>query len=112
MMTKTGIQVTHYCTVFKYIPPIPYNNANSQDGMIVSGTGVDLAPKFVLSGNSKDKVEKLIPPDELLMDNLETSLAAMVDKSHVNTCEAIVDRFIKPRASTMFGHRVYSMDGP
>ena len=46
------------------------------------------------------------------MDNLETSLANTVDKSTGNTDEAIVGRFIKPIASTMFGYLVYSMNGP
>ena len=46
------------------------------------------------------------------MDNLETSLATTVDKARGNTSGAIVERFIKPRASKMFGHPVYSMDDP
>ena len=35
-----------------------------------------------------------------------------MDKALGNTSEAIVKRFIKPRASTMFGHPVYSLYGP
>ena len=46
------------------------------------------------------------------MDNLETSLANTVDKSSGNTDGAIVGRFIKPIASTMFGYLVYSLNGP
>ena len=45
------------------------------------------------------------------MDNLETSLATTVDKYCVNIGGAIVERFIKPRESTMFSHLVYSLDG-
>ena len=46
------------------------------------------------------------------MDNLETSLTTTADKAHGNAVRAIVERFIKPRASTIFGHPVYFMDGP
>ena len=46
--------------------------------------------KFVLPGNSTEKVEEKIPPDALLVDNLETSLATTVDKSHGNTVRDIV----------------------
>ena len=57
------------------------------------------AHNFVLPGNSKDKVGKETPPDAFIMDNLETLLATIVDKSHGNTSGAIVNRLIKPRAS-------------
>ena len=33
-------------------------------------------------------------------------------KARGNTCGAIVDSFIKPRALTIFGHPVYVLDGP
>ena len=46
------------------------------------------------------------------MDNLETSLDTTVDKARGNTSGAIVERFIKTRVSTIFGHPVYSLDGP
>ena len=46
------------------------------------------------------------------MDNLETSLAATVDKARGNSSRAIVNRFIKPRASTIFGSLEYSMYEP
>ena len=46
------------------------------------------------------------------MDNLETSLATTVDKSYGNTRVSILERFIKPRELTIFGHPVYSLDGP
>ena len=46
------------------------------------------------------------------MDNMQTSLATIVDKASGNTDGTIMDRFIKPRSSTMFGHSVYSLDGP
>ena len=46
------------------------------------------------------------------MDNLETSLAAIVDKALGNTSGAIVGGVIKPIASTIFGHPVHSLDGP
>ena len=72
----------------------------------------EAAPKLVFSGHSNEKTEKETSPDALIMDNLLTSLATTVDKSHVNTIGSIVERFIKPRASTMFGYPVYSLDGP
>ena len=34
-----------------------------------------------------------------------------MDKNHGNTSGEIVDRFIKPRASTIFVHPLYSLDG-
>ena len=51
----------------------------------MAGTGVNLAPKFVLPGNSKEKFGKEIPPDALLVDNLETSLATTMYKARGNT---------------------------
>ena len=35
-----------------------------------------------------------------------------MDKDHGNTGGSIMDSFIKPRASTMFGSPVYSIGGP
>ena len=52
------------------------------------------------------------PPDPLIMDNLETLLATTFDKACGNTSGAIVEIFIKPRASTMVGHPVYFLGGP
>ena len=64
-----------------------------------------MAPKFVFPGKRKEKIGKKIPPDLLLLDNLETSLAITMNGS-------ILERFIKPRASTMFGYPLYFLDGP
>ena len=69
------------------------------------------APKLVPPGNSREKVVKETPQDSLMKYNLKTSLATCVDKACGNTIGAIVERFIKPRASTMFGHAVYYLDG-
>ena len=46
------------------------------------------------------------------MDNFKTSIATTVDKTRGNTSGLIVERFIKPRLSTIFGHPVYSLDVP
>ena len=46
------------------------------------------------------------------MDNLETLLATIVDTACGNKGGFIVERLIKPRASTIFCHPVYSLDGP
>ena len=73
---------------------------------------MNTAPKFVLLGHSKDKIGKETPPDVLIMDNLETFLDTRVYKARINKSGAIVERFTKPRSSTMFGHLVYLMDGP
>ena len=67
-----------------------------------------MASNVFLPGNSKEKVGKETPTDTLIMDNLETSLATIVDKAHGNTGGSIVERFIKPIASTIFGHLVLS----
>ena len=48
----------------------------------------------------------------MIMENLEIFLATTVDKACGNVSGSIVDRFIKPRASTILVHRAYSMDGP
>ena len=44
----------------------------------------------------------------LIMDNLETSL----DKARGKKSGAIVESLIKPIASTIFGHPVYSLNVP
>ena len=43
---------------------------------------------------------------------MDTFLATIVDKSSVNTNGSIVERFIKPRSSTIFGQLEYSLDVP
>ena len=70
------------------------------------------APKFVPTGHRKEKVGKETPLDALIMNNLKTSLATTVNKARGNTSGAIVERFIKPRASTMSEHLLYSLDVP
>ena len=80
-MNESG--TTLYC--FQIRPPIPQNNVNYKDGTIVSGKGVNLAPKPFLPGNSKEKVGKEILPDALLLYNLDMSLATTMDKACGNT---------------------------
>ena len=70
MMLKTGMEVAQYYSVFKYGPPRPQNDINSQDKTIVVGQRVNLAPKFVIRGKSKDKVSKESPPDAFIVDKL------------------------------------------
>ena len=53
MMRKTGIKVAQDYTIFNHVLQIPYNNVNYQDITIVTGIGVNLALKCVLSGNSE-----------------------------------------------------------
>ena len=101
-----------YYTVFNYRPPIPQKYLKSQDIKNSVRDRDKVAPKFVLSRHSKEKTEKFTSLDALIMDNLEKSLATTVDKARGNTSGAIVEIFVKPRASTMFGHTVYSLDGP
>ena len=48
----------------------------------------------------------------LIIYYLEKLLATTVDKACGNASGSIVERFIKPRASTIFGHPEYSLDGP
>ena len=112
MMLKIGMKIAQYYSVFNYRPPISHNNVKSQDRSIVAVTGVDLETELFLPDKIKEKVGNEIPPYSLLMDNLETSLVTTVDKFSDNTFGSIVGRFIKPRASTMFCHPVYLLDGP
>ena len=58
------------------------------------------------------KLESNPHPDALIMDNLETFLATTVDKARGNTSVSIVESFIKPRASTIFGRLEYYLDVP
>ena len=48
----------------------------------------------------------------MIVNNPDTSLSTTVNKAHGNLNRAILERFIKPRSSSIFGHPVYSMDGP
>ena len=52
------------------------------------------------------------PSYSLIMDNLDKYLAKPVGRVCGNTSLSIVKIFIKPRASTIFVHLVYSLDGP
>ena len=70
------------------------------------------APNLFCPGHIKEEVWKEPPPYTLIMDNMETSLATTVYKARGNTSGDIVERFIKPRASTMFGNPVYLLYGP
>ena len=58
MMLKTVMEVAQYYIVFNYGPPIPQKYLNTQDRTIVTGPGMNPAPKFVLPGHSKEKNEK------------------------------------------------------
>ena len=78
----------------------------NQDRTIVAGPGMKPAPKLVPLGHRKDKVDKETPPDALIMNHLETFLSTTVNKACANTCGSIVEKFIKPRSSTMFGQPV------
>ena len=98
-------------TIFNYGTPSPQKDLKSQDITIVSGPGMNPEPKFVLPGYIKEKVGKEPPIDVLTMYNLEILLSTTVDKSRGNSIGSIVERFIKPRASTLFFHPEYSLDG-
>ena len=112
MMMIKGMEVAQYYTVFNYGPPITQKCLKPQDRTIVSLPGMKLVPEFFLPGNSKEKVGKETTPDFSIMDCLENFLAKTLDQARGNTSGAIVERFIKPIASTMFGNPVYLMDGP
>ena len=71
-----------------------------------------MASKFVLPGINKAKFGREIPPDALLVDNLETSLATTVDTSNGNIGRAIGDRYVKPEALAIFVHPGYLIGGP
>ena len=78
----------------------------------MAGPGVKRAPILVNPGNNEGNFGQEPPLDALIMDNLETSLETTVDKARGTSNEAIVERFIKHRASTIFVHLTYSLDGP
>ena len=70
-----------------------------------------LATFVFLPGKSKEKVGKETLPNVLIMINLEASLRITVDKDCGNSSGAIIEKFIKPRASKMFVHPEYCLDG-
>ena len=83
-----------------------------KDKKIGAGPWVKLAPILVTLGNNEGKVRKEPPPDALIMDNLETSLATTLHKAHGNANVSMVKRYIKSTDSTIFDHPAYSLDGP
>ena len=93
------------------LSPIPQKDLNPQDITIVSRPGMKPAPNIFLPGHSKEKFVKETPPYTLIMDNLETFLSTTVNKDRRKTSGAIVERFIKNRASTIFGNPVYFLYG-
>ena len=58
VMMKTGMEVSQDYTVFNYGPSIPHKYVNHQERKKVPGLGVKTALRFVLPGNSNDKVGK------------------------------------------------------
>ena len=110
MMLKIGLRVAQDYTVFNYGPPSQQKDLNPQDRKILAGTGMKPAQNVL--GIAKRKLGRNPPPYVLIMDNLETSLDTTWDKARGNTSGDIVERLIKPRVSKIFGHPVYSLDGP
>ena len=106
MILKTGIKVAQYYTVLKYGPLRPQNNVKSQDRTIVSDTGVDLETTTFLPGNSKEKVGKEIPPICVAHGLLGNIIGRHSVQGLWEHIQSILERFIKPRASTIFGHPV------
>ena len=90
MMLKIGMEVDQYYTIFNYRPPSPQKYLKSQGRKIVAQAGMMPAPKHFLPGHSKEKIRKEPPPDALIVDNLEKSLATTVNKSRGNASGAIV----------------------
>ena len=97
---------------FNYGPLSPQKDLKSQIRTIVAQAGMNLAPTLFLPGYRKEKIEKKPTPDMLIMDNLEILMATTVDKTRGKKIGAIVDRFIKPKASTIFIHPVYPLYEP
>ena len=64
-----------------------------------------------MPGNTKGGFGQENLSDVLIMDNLEKSLATAVYKVCGNSSWAIVEKFIKPRTSKIFGHPEYFMYG-
>ena len=112
MMMKTGMELNQDYTFLNYGPPRPQKYLKPQDRTIVAVPGMKPEPNFVLPGHIKQKFGKETPPDALIMDNLKTLLSTTMDKDRGKKSGSIVESFIKPRASTMFGHPVYFLDGP
>ena len=73
------------------------------DRVIVAGIGVQPAPFFGFQGILGGKLGNT-PPYELITDNLDTQLDNPVDRYRGNASGSILERFIKIRASKMFGH--------
>ena len=65
-----------------------------------------------LPGHNKDNVGRYPPPYAFIMDNFETWLSTTVDKTRGNARGTIVERFIKPKESTVLGHQIYFLDEP
>ena len=101
MMIKILMEVAEDCNVLIIGPPRPQKGVKSKYRTKSTNIGVKLAPTFVIPGEIRGNVGKNL--DVLVMDNLETIFATIVDKSLGNSSGAIVKRFIKPRTSTMFG---------
>ena len=77
-------------TVFNNGSKRPQEDINYQYRTVVLLSGVNLAPKVFLTGNSKDKFGKKTPQDALIMDNLETKFYTTVDKTRVHVGRSIV----------------------
>ena len=50
--------------------------------------------------------------DSLIMDDLKTSLAKLVNRYHYNSIVSILDIFIQHRSSEIFVHPAYYIYGP
>ena len=57
MMSKTGMEVAQYYTVFNYVPQIQHKNLKYQDRTIVDQAGMKPAPKCFSQGTEKRKVD-------------------------------------------------------
>ena len=80
---------------------------------VVAGTGVQPAPIFDPPGKNEGKIGREPAPSYvLIIDKLDTWLETTSDKAHGNKNGAIVKRFNKPRATKLFRHPSYSLDGP
>ena len=55
MMSKTGMEVAQYYTVFNYVPQIQHKNLKYQDRTIVDQAGMKPSPKTFLPGHRKEK---------------------------------------------------------
>ena len=67
---KIVMELAQYYTVFNYRPSRPQKDLNSQDITIVAWPGMKPEPRYVLAGNSKEKVGKdPLPPHPRCVDN-------------------------------------------